>query len=210
MSKNRRRSIQVNTENTTSEVVEEVVEQVEDNSAPEVIETETAYEEPQVVETAPPVPTKQEEVTLNKLLETGTDAQKNLILAINNYCAVMAPGKPITSDAGAKQQFTLWHTLRDLIENTDPSTFNSQWNLLLLLVNKNIDKAFKGSHAYRFLEHWMWGEDSYKAFQNIMNIITNTCTPEGKSKFSRIIDVNRALSVGISEAGRQKIINFYN
>lgn len=163
----------------------------------------------QVVEKTQPV-TLSFEDGLAELKKTGTVGQKSLIAALDQYRERMAPGKPVSDDDGAKYQYALWKTIQTTIDFSAVDEFKSLWALLLGYFNHYKKGALHDQYIYRFSEYWVYSLDDLDAFQRILNLILLTRDPSTREKGLRQQNFDRTLQLGLTEAGRQRLINFYH
>jgi len=171
-----------------------------------------AAPKPVVKETQPaPATASSFDVLITNLKAKGTVSEKSLIQAIESYMAAMRPGQPVTDVDGAHHQYTLWTTIRGLIDQVPAEEFAKHWNMLLSFVANNQEEGqvFHDRFVFRFSEHWTRTEADLDAFQRILNLIKLTAKPETRKLTLRQVDLDRTLTKGFTEAGRQKILSFY-
>lgn len=144
--------------------------------------------------------------------ENGTLEEKLIVDKMNAYITDMTEGVPITFDKAARLQYGLWTTLYGTIEKSPEAEFPKRWSLILQYFNR-----YSGNHeplcdvmVYRYAEHWTRGVKELDVFQRILNLIILTCNPVNRRSGLKQVSMEKTLKDLISEAGRQKIIQFYD
>lgn len=146
---------------------------------------------------------------IDNLRNNGTPAQKQTIWRLDDYAAKMAPGLPQTEQTGTQNQLSLWHLL-DATINLDQAEFKQCWGIILLYFKELKQSVFADQYVARFFNSIRLDETSSKAFQHLLDICTLTADAATRSKVMRQIDLNRALSIGVSDKAKANIISFYN
>lgn len=172
------------------------------------VPTEPVTDTPTVKEIVKPVPVGFDAVMLD-IKQNGTAAQKNLINALSLYVSNMSPHIQQTDDGGAKQQYNLWKAIQTVIEQSEPNEFKKLWNIILAYFQQYKQSVFHDRYIYRYSEFWQWSEDHLTALQRLINIIKLTSDPATRAVGLRKVSLDRSLEVGISDAARQKLTNFY-
>lgn len=181
---------------------------VEEVKQPEVIEVSIA---PTVVVKAEPEVVEQSDLEklLAKVEAEGNTYRKGIIHTLNTYCSDMKPGKVVEAPTGARSHFQLWHGILSIIDNCPEEEFRSTWNLILAYFNLNKDSALNDRYIFRFMHEWAQGNDQCKAYQHIINLIKLTMDPQQRANGLKQVSLERSLTDVISEAGRSKLIAFY-
>lgn len=139
----------------------------------------------------------------------GTPAQKSMISTLENYIREMKPGKSIYNPGvGARLQYNLWRMISSIIHDS-PDEFKTNWNLLLAFFEKHKDGVFHDHYINRFTEAWAWSEDDSVAFQQLAHLIKHTANRQTRQKNIKTINLPAALSKGLTEEGRQRLVMFY-
>ena len=121
----------------------------------------------------------------------------------------MKPGKVVDPAIGARQHFQLWHGILRIIDNCPDEEFRSTWNLVLAYFNLNQNSALNDRYIFRFMHEWAQGNDQCKAYQHIINLIKLTMDPKQRANGLKQVSLERSLTEVISEAGRSKLVAFY-
>lgn len=148
---------------------------------------------------------------VNKIKESGTVAEKKLVEAIEHYIDAMQPGKPVEPNQGARNQYSFWRVIYNVVEKSNQEEFKPLWKILLAYFNQynKRNDVFYYRYVNRFSEFWVNGEDELRAYQKIINVMGLTCDPESRSKNMKQFDMNRTFDVGFTEVGRSRLIQFY-
>ena len=162
---------------------------------------------------AQPAPAVQKEPSfedlIQKLKASGTVNQRSLITALEQYVDVLAPGKPIEGDQGARIQYGFWKTISNVLENAPADEFKLLWNILLGFFNAHKDGALHERYVFRFSEFWSQSEAELTAFQRLINLIKLTANPSTRAQSLKQVDLQRTLAEGLSETARQRVLMFY-
>jgi hypothetical protein len=167
---------------------------------------------PVVTPTQPaPAPATSFDNIVADLKAKGSIAEKSLIQSLESYIAAMKPGMPVAEHDGAQHQYTLWRTMHSLIHQSSPEEFPKQWNLLLAFFfnNQNEGQVFHDRYVFRFSEYWNRHEDELNAYQRLLNLVKLTSNPNTRKQNLKQVSLDRTLSVGFTEDGRQKLLSFY-
>ena len=139
----------------------------------------------------------------------GSDFQKNLLTALETYVFEMAPGKRHLNDDAAMKQYTLWVTLRNVINDAPVEEFRNLWSMVLAFFVEYAEKSFHERYVFRFTEHWRWSKQELDGFLSILNLIKLTADPKVRAVGLKRVDLNRALVSPITDDGRNRLLNFY-
>lgn len=150
-------------------------------------------------------------VQIENLKAKGSLSEKALIQALENYIEQMRPGKPVSENDGAHHQYTLWRVIHGLIHQIPPEEFPKHWNLLLSLFaqNQGEGQVFHDRYVFRFSEYWSRAEAELDGFQRVLNLIKLTADPQTRKLGLKQVSLDRTLSAGFTEDGRQKLLSFY-
>ncbi len=191
-----------------------------ETAAPQVIQAAPA---PAPVATPKPAPVAQPTkpaaapaVTSNNFVATvaaieanGSSFQQALLTALKTYVEEMAPGKRHLPDDAVMKQYTLWVTIRNVINSTPVEEFRNLWSLILAFFLQYGDNVFHERYVFRFTEHWRWSKQELDGFLRILNLIKLTADPKVRAVGLKQIDLNRALVLPITDDGRNRLLNFY-
>ncbi len=200
------------TEESTQTAEQEQLQQPEEEQ-PVIGEQPVTVEDTQataeVKNTEPSASTDELEILLAQMRKEGTQAQKNLIYALDTYVDVMAPGKPMNSETGARYQYTFWKAVQTVIESSPEGEFKRLWSILLAYAEKHKNGVFGDRYLFRFADQWHQSESELTAFQRAMNLVRLTSDPEQRAKGLKQVDLQRSLEETFTEQGRSRLLNFY-
>lgn len=143
------------------------------------------------------------------ILDTGTATQKQTIWRMEDYINKMRPGVTQTEQSGTQNQLTFWHFLNSTI-NLDQAEFKQCWAIILFYFKEYNKGALGEQYVARFFNAIRLDEASMKAFQHLLDLCSLTADAGTRAQAMRQMDLNRALSVGISEQAKANIISFYS
>lgn len=150
----------------------------------------------------------EEQLLINKQT-SGTDREKKLLSFLNEYLEVMKSPED-KGEVGHKMQVRLYRTYVDIIENSDAAEFRQLWSILLLFAKLNKKTVFCPNMINRYSYLWDIGEDKFRAFQSINNIVLLTADPETRQRNVRFqIDFNKSLDGYFSQEGAQRVTGYY-
>lgn len=128
---------------------------------------------------------------------------------IETYMAEMAPKKPQDIKSISRWQVLLYRTLTSIINKCD-SDFFLVWRAVLAAFHAQKDAVFHETAVFRGMQHIVLPPDDQKGFQRLLNLIKATAEPAARTAAIKQIDFGRTLEFGVTEAGRSKLLNFYN
>jgi hypothetical protein len=137
----------------------------------------------------------------------------NQIIALNSLDAfkkIMIPGHNIDVNTAVRAQYDFWSFLKWVIEDSPSDEFGNLWNTILLYVTNERSKTFSEENIFKHQQHWMWDIQELKTFNNIISLMITTANPTTRQRDVKRVDLSRALSVGITEAGKNRLLGFYN
>jgi hypothetical protein len=180
--------------------------------APEPAVPEPAAPEPAVVAkaTAPAiVPPAVPSVVSPPLSNSKERSVQVLLPQLQGYFDAMNPPKIINEDEGGRQQYSLFNTIRSIMNEPDPTVFSTKWNTLLIFVNQRSNTLFNMTNMYRFPNNWPGSEGELSIFRRLMWLVMETAHPQTRKQGLRDINMERALA-GLTETQRSNVINFYS
>lgn len=165
---------------------------------------------------AEPTPVKPAAPTVSQLTaaleiarKEATPAGTMVIDQIAAYMDAMAPKKLQEDRDIVRSQVQLYRALTRAI-NTLTDDFYLVWRAILATFHEHRDGVFHESAVFRGMQHITLPKDDIKAFQRLLNLIKITANPAGRQAAIKQVEFGKTLEFGITEAGRQKLLNFYN
>lgn len=175
--------------------------------------------EPVVVNTTTPVKPKPSTPTITEFEKRVADVKATnnikLIYVYNSlisYVEGMGKGTNVDDATGARYQYTLWSTIKNVINNYTPKDFKDAWNLILAFYKNHSGDgdAFSPKRINRFAHAWHYPEEELTALQAINDLIMLTMDHTKRSGNLRLISFEKTLRVGFTEEGRQRVMTYYN
>jgi hypothetical protein len=164
---------------------------------------------PQVVEVATPKP-----VAVSKAASKETTKPEGFTpvfkveLDLSSYAEAMDKTKAINPEEGGRWQYSLYNTIRGILNASSQEVFNQEWNTLLAYFNKNKDGIFNENFIFRFPEQWTGSATEFTLFRRVLYTIIQTADPKARKK--ALVDINMAMvSEGMTEAQRNNLFTFY-
>lgn len=211
---------EVTTTDATTEVNDDSSETTTVNTPETATVSETAaVQSPDAVSTkAEIIDTKNEVLTkfqeyVKNILTTGSEAEKNLVIGLEQYIEKVAPNKPIDPVEGVNTQRSLLELIRGVTHTTDKPLFNKLWKILINYFAEYSGKnqVFHEMYINRFTEHWPAGPVQLDAFRNITHLLRVTCENKASVKeVNKLVVVDRVLNNYFLEHARNNVIEFYN
>lgn len=178
--------------------------------APSLVPVQAAAVTPTETPVKPAAPALPEVAAIfEKAKAEATSTGRMFLEQIEAYIAEMAPKKPQTAASISRWQVLLYRTLTSIINKCD-ADFYLVWRAVLAAFHSQKDGVFHESAVFRGMEHVVLPVNDQKGFQRILNIIKATAEPASRNAAIKQIDFSRSLEFGVTEAGRSKLLNFYN
>ena len=153
-------------------------------------------------------PKSQFEAKLQSINESGSDREKFVASMIGEYIKHMAPGIPVGPDEGYRRQLSLMRTIVNIIETDDD--FTKAFRLLIAFVREHRKTVFDDKYAYRFFEFARPNDTGPKILTNLITMLIVAAGLQNKREIKKFVSLDKALSLGISDAGRQRVIQYFN
>jgi len=130
-------------------------------------------------------------------------------LDLTNYAEAMDKEKAINPEEGGRWQYSLYTTIKDILNAKDQEEFNKEWNTVLTFFNKNKDGIFNENFIYRFPEHWPGSATEYTTFRRIIHVILQTADVKNRKKTVESIKFDM-VTEHLTEDQKNKLFAFYN
>ena len=148
------------------------------------------------------------DAVIASIKNNGSHHAKALISNIEHYMENMAVRKPVDPIKGAQHQANLWNTIKGLLES-NTNDFPQLYSTLLALFDKYAEGVFGHRYVFRFTENIPLAKADRDAHISIVSLMMNTANVKGRALALKQIDLNKALSKGLSEAARNRVLRFY-
>jgi hypothetical protein len=188
------------TEQTTQDtsVSEQSVEHVEENKETQVVH--------QVSTPSPDKKVSHQSSTQNP---EGFTPVFKIELDLNNYAEAMDKTKAINPEEGGRWQYSLFNTIKSILNAPDQETFNKEWNTVLNYFNKNKDGIFNENFIFRFPQNWPGSPQEFTMHRRIVYTLIQTANPKTRNK--TIAEINMSMvTEGMTEKQRNHLNAFYN
>ena len=188
------------TEQTTQDtsVPEQSVEHVEENKETQVVH-----------KVSTPSPDKKVSHQSSTQKPEGFTPVFKIELDLNNYAEAMDKTKAINPEEGGRWQYSLFNTIKSILNVPDQETFNKEWNTVLNYFNKNKDGIFNENFIFRFPQNWPGSPQEFTMHRRIVYTLIQTANPKTRNKV--IADINMSMvTEGMTEKQRNHLNAFYN
>ena len=131
----------------------------------------------------------------------------------NSYSVALKPRTAVNPSKGGDYQYSLFTGIINLIENTDVKDFKTVWNYVLKLVSKHRGGngqlgVFEDRFIFRFSDQWPKTNEEHMLFNNILNIMVNTCEPNQRKNVASKFTFNTSLKDAPGSV-KDKLLMFY-
>lgn len=162
-----------------------------------------------VVNTQPVTETSSAVAWLEEFAKTASVDARAIINTILTYVREMAPGKSQTPESIQRQQVNLNSALSGAINRLD-GEFKAVWGGILRLAHEHRDGVFHDRYVFRQLQNAPLNPTQRAFFERTMNMIKLTADPQGRKAGLKQFDKDRTMQHGMTEAGRNRLLSFYN
>lgn len=132
------------------------------------------------------------------------------LYSLADYMENMKPRRPVSVADGSRHQVTLYRTLISIINGSEED-FNIAFSTTLRLFAEYSKGVFAESHVFRYFESMSLSDSDRKAFMRLLNLLKIVAPVKGREQALKLVDLVKTLEhEAISEAGRQRIMSFFN
>lgn len=196
-------------EDKSAEVAENQNEEIQQEDKAEEV-AENQQEDPPVVQAMEeqpvvvPVPVVEEAYVpaVNPLVQ-------GILSDIESYIVAMAPRKPVTDAQVNQNQIKLFRAIQRCVEQLDVD-FTGTFAKILALFEEHKTGVFHETRIYRGMEIIELSQDDRNCFMRMINLLKGTSNVQARSLTIKQIDMARTLQYSLSDAARNRIMNFYN
>jgi hypothetical protein len=189
--------------------VEEVQQQLDSNTLPTDLDADAAQtSQPQPEEDKEELPVADNNDIPALPADLGTFALSALG-GVVDYIKTMHPRRPNTTTEVLQQQTALYRALTTLINKVEGEEFTRAWSWLLEQFVLYRQGVFAEKYVFRGFEDITLNEADRKAFQRLLNLVKATCDPRSRAVTLKQIDLTKTLELGVTEPGRQRVLQFY-
>lgn len=143
------------------------------------------------------------------LIKEASATGKAVVESIYQYIANMKPNMPVSNEDGGRHQAGLYRALHTLFNRVE-GDFSLVFPAVLKLFEHHQNGVFAMTHRFRFMDHahTLGGKDR-EAFMQLVHLLVTTANPVDRATSLKQIDLTKALEHGVSEAGRNRVRQFY-
>ena len=180
----------ISTEELTQETVEETVIETVEVQEPEVVKETVSEATPATI-------------------QEGFTPVYKVELELSQYAEAMDKQKVVNPEEGGRWQYSLFNTIKSILNVPDQETFNKEWNTVLNYFNKNKDGIFNESFIFRFPQNWPGSPQEFTMHRRIVYTLIQTANPKTRNK--AIAEINMSMvTEGMTEKQRNHLNAFYN
>lgn len=161
------------------------------------------------VNTQPVTETSSAVAWLEQFAQTASIDARAIINTILSYVRDMAPGKTQTPESMQRQQVNLNSALSGAINRLD-GEFKAVWGGILRLAHEHRDGVFHDRYVYRQLQNAPMNPTQRAFFERTINMIKLTADPQSRKAGLKQFDKDRTMQHGMTEAGRNRLLSFYD
>lgn len=148
---------------------------------------------------------------IDKAAQKASTVGKLALFQVGDYMENMRPRRMVTIAEGSRYQVTLYRALTRIINDLeDPADFNHVFTTVLKLFDDHKEGVFHEAYAFRFFEHVALSMEDRKAFQRLLNLLKIVAPVRGRAIALKQVDFNKSMQFGVSDAGRQRLMNYFN
>lgn len=165
---------------------------------------------PVVVNAPAPVDSKQDLKTqIAYILRDVPAAYHTDINRVFVYLDRMAPNRPVSNEAGAKEQVALYKAIQNII-NRQEVYFTQLFTALLAIFKAEFKGALGDRYRLRFMESVVLGEGDRKGFNYLTHLLCVGADPVSRKLALKSVNFDRALSNGVTAVGRDRILGYFD
>lgn len=159
----------------------------------------------------PKVPSPQEDFSgyVDWVKSYGNSVQKEIVRVMENYYAVMQPGRLVKDEEGAKMQYALFTLINGVLNTPRPEDFVSSWNTILAYYAQYNNSIFGIRMVNRFLHMWPGSQTAYNMLLAANNLIMLTANPKTRSNSLKQVNLDKTMRQGFTDLARQRVMEFY-
>lgn len=178
-------------------------------AAPVVVEAKVEVA-PVVVNAVVPTDPKQSlKDQIAYILRDVPSAYHTDISRVFTYLERMAPTRPISNTDGAKEQVALYKAIQNIV-NRQEVYFTQLFTALLAIFKAELKGALGDRYRLRFMESVVMGEGDRKGFNYLTHLLCVGADPVSRSLALKSINYDRALSNGVTPAGRDRVLAYFD
>ena len=147
---------------------------------------------------------------VQEVLQTGSALTKGTITDLLQYSKEMGPNSRITPVTGAPKQVALYRSLMNGINNGS-NDFPIMFSTILRIVYElKTTGAFQEKLIYRYFPSMALNKADRDAFAALIHTLITLSATSGRATAMKQIDFNKLTAFGYTQAGRQRLLSFFN
>lgn len=144
------------------------------------------------------------------VLESGSDVSKGTIRDLLQYSKEMSPNSPMDHVRGSPKQVALYRTLMNAINNGG-NDFPLMFATILRIVYELKETgAFHERFVFRYFPSMSLSKADRDAFSALIHALITLADTSGRGVVMKQIDFNKLTSYGYTDAGKQRLLSFFN
>ena len=144
------------------------------------------------------------------VLESGSDVSKGTIRDLLQYSKEMGPNAPMDHVRGSPKQVALYRTLMNAINNGG-NDFPLMFATILRIVYELKETgAFHERFVFRYFPSMSLSKADRDAFSALIHALITLADTSGRGTVMKQIDFNKLTSYGYTDAGKQRLLSFFN
>ena len=129
-------------------------------------------------------------------------------LDLIGYAEAMDSKKAVVPEEGGRWQYSLFTSIKSVLNTADQNQFNKEWATILNFFHKNKNGIFNEKFLFRFAEHWTGSTTEYTTARRLLFTLIQTADPETRRTALASIKLDM-VTESLTEAQRVKLLNFY-
>lgn len=116
------------------------------------------------------------------ILVNGTFDDKIIAHSVCNYSVTMDPSNGcLSNEEGAKANYSLYNTIKTVIDIEDYYSFKERFRLLIRLFKFYNLHALNTVNLMRYDEGWIWGSEALNEYRSLISFLTEYVRVDGQS-----------------------------
>lgn len=145
------------------------------------------------------------------ILDKGSLHDSLALDQLDTFVKTMGPTKNTTDSEARTAIFRFWKFLRGQLESSPMDGFSLRWRAIMAYFYAYRETAFHETIIFQQAEGWGGPVSHLRAFQGLLNLlkVTSDLSLTHAQRRSQV-NLNSELLSGLSEAGKNRLINFYS
>lgn len=157
--------------------------------------------------------TSREDILKKVQLKTATDGFSSLgrsaVAVVEDFAVVMGT-KSIPTEAVRQAQFNALYNALFTNINRNNEDFHKVFTRILKIFEEGRESAFHERRLWGFMPIMPISVEKRNSFGNLLFLMKTAAPVKGRQDVFKQVNVEKSLGVGITEEGRQRVINFFS